>query len=118
MIPHALIPVVDKETGKRLSGNRFNAFPYTLTEEECQPFWIDVQTPRSAEAGEYTANYALTTEKGIQKGTVKLTVWNIELPKTASQGVLFNTKQVKTQQRALVAAEHRMFVAGYDATLE
>lgn len=118
MIPDALIPVVDKTTGKRLSGNRFDAFPYTLNAEECQPFWIDVEIPREAKAGEYTATYALKTENGIQKGTVKLTVWNIELSKELSQGVHFRSKQVKTEQRAIVAAEHKMFAPGYDLELE
>ncbi len=118
MIPDALIPVVDKTTGKRLSGNRFDAFPYTLTEEECQPFWIDVEIPRSAAAGEYTATYALTTDKGIQKGKVKLTVWNIEIAKELSQGVHFRSAQVKTEQRAIIAAEHKMFAPGYDSELE
>ena len=118
MIPDALIPAVDKTTGKKLEGNRFNAFPHTVTSEECQPFWIDVEIPRSAKAGEYTATYALQTNNGIQKGTVKLTVWNIEIAKEASQGVHFRTKQIKTEQRAIVAAEHRMFAPGYDAELE
>lgn len=118
MIPDALIPVVDNTTGKRLSGNRFDAFPYTLTENECQPFWIDVEIPRTAKAGDYTATYAVQTEKGIQKGTVKLTVWNIELAKELSQGVHFRSTQVKTEQRAIIAAQHKMFAPGYDADLE
>ena len=117
MIPDALIPTTDTE-GKKLSGNRFNAFPYALNSDACQPFWIDVQIPRTAQAGEYTATFALVTDNGIQKGTVKLTVWNIEIPKTASQGVHFRSKQIKTQQRAIVAAQHRMFAPGYDMELE
>lgn len=118
MIPDALIPAVDKTTGKKLEGNRFNAFPHTVTAEECQPYWIDVEIPRTAQAGEYTATYALQTDKGIQKGTVKLTVWNIEIAKEASQGVHFRTTQIKTEQRAIIAAQHRMFSPGYDAELE
>ncbi|MBQ5911350.1 MAG: DUF4091 domain-containing protein [Clostridia bacterium] len=118
MIPDALIPAVDNTTGEKLSGNRFNAFPFTLTTEECQPYWIDVEIPRTAEAGEYTATYALQTDSGIQKGTVKLTVWNIELAKELSQGVHFRTAQVKTEQRAIIAAQHKMFAPGYDAELE
>lgn len=117
-IPDALIPVVDPSTGKRLSGNRFDAFPYTLTAEECQPFWIDVEVPRTAKAGEYTATYTLHTDNGVQSGTVKLTVWDIELPKEPSQGVLFRSTQMKTEQRAIVAAQHRMFASGYDIEIE
>ena len=118
MIPDALIPVVDPNTGKKLSGNRFDAFPYTLVAGECQPFWIDVEIPRSAKAGEYTATYTLHTDKGVQTGSVKLTVWDIELSKTPSQGVHFRSTQVKTEQRAIVAAEHRMFSPGYDIEIE
>ncbi len=117
-IPDALIPVVDPSTGKRLSGNRFDAFPYTLTPEECQPFWIDVEIPRNAKAGEYTATYVLHTKNGVQSGTVKLTVWDIELSKQPSQGVHFRSCQVKTEQRAIEAAKHRMFAPGYDIEIE
>ena len=117
MIPDALIPATD-EDGKKLSGYRFSAFPHTLNSEECQPFWIDVEIPRTAAAGEYTATFAVVTDNGIQKGTVKLTVWDIEIAKTASQGVHFRTKQVKTEKRAIVAAQHRMFSPGYDLELE
>ncbi len=118
MIPDALIPVVDPTTGKRLSGNRFDAFPYTLTPEECQPFWIDVEVPRSAKAGEYTATYAVHTDAGAQVGTVTLTVWDIELPKLQSQGIHFRSCQMKTEQRAIVAAQHKMFSPGYDLEIE
>ncbi len=118
MIPDALIPVVDPSTGKRLSGNRFDAFPFTITPEECQPFWIDVQAPRDAKAGEYTATYVLHTENGVQSGSVKLTVWDIELSKEPSQGVHFRSCQMKTEQRAIEAARHRMFAPGYDLEIE
>lgn len=118
MIPDALIPAVDPTTKEKLSGNRFNAFPHTVTAEECQPFWIDVEIPRTAKAGEYTATYTVVTENGVQSGKITLTVWDIEISKTASQGVHFRTTQVKTEQRAMVAAQHRMFSPGYDETLE
>ena len=118
MIPDALIPVVDPTTGEKLSGNRFNAFPHTVTTEECQPFWVDVQIPRDIPAGEYFATFAIKTADGIQKGTVTLTVWNIEISKTSSQGIHFRTSQTKTEQRAIVAAQHRMFAPGYSAELE
>ena len=118
MIPDALIPVVDPSTGKRLSGNRFDAFPYTVVQGECQPFWIDVEVPRDAKAGEYTSTYILYTDNGVQRGTVKLTVWDIEISKELSQGVHFRSCQVKTEQRAIEAAKHKMFAPGYDLELE
>lgn len=118
MIPDALIPVVDPTTGKRLSGNRFDAFPHTLVPGECQPFWIDVEVPRTAKAGKYTATYTVHTDNGVQSGTVTLTVWNIELSKEPSQGVHFRSTQIQTEQRAIVAAKHRMFTPGYDLELE
>lgn len=117
-IPDALIPVVDPVTKERLSGNRFDAFPYTLTTEECQPFWIDVEVPRNAKAGTYNATYTLHTDNGIQKGKVTLTVWDIEISKELSQGVHFRSCQVKTEQRAVEAAKHKMFSPGYDIEIE
>lgn len=118
MIPDALIPVKDPATGKRLSGNRFDAFPYTLTAEECQPFWIDVEVPRSAKAGEYTATYTVHTKNGVQRGKITLTVWDITLSESLSQGVHFRSTQMKTEQRALEAAKHKMFAPGYDIEIE
>ena len=118
MIPDALIPVVDPTTGKRLSGNRFDAFPHTVTPGECQPFWIDVEVPRNTKAGEYTAGYTVHTNDGVQTGKLKLTVWDIELSKEPSQGVHFRSGQVKTEQRAIEAAKHRMFSPGYDLEIE
>jgi len=47
--PDALIPFTDPSTGKPLSGAPLTALPFDVKAGVNQPFWVDVELPRSAE---------------------------------------------------------------------
>src|SRR5450432_523775 len=51
--PDVLIPFKDPTTGQVLNGT-YKAVPYTLAAYHNQPFWIDVNVPRTAVAGNYS----------------------------------------------------------------
>jgi len=109
-IPDALIPVVSPLNNEPLGTEaRFYAFPYTLTKEACQPFFIDIEIPKNAKAGLYTATYEMQSDGGLQGGEVTLRVWDITLSETLSQGSFFLSRSAKSEQKAEEAAKHKMF---------
>ena len=76
----ALIPLVDPESGGKVSGGEIPAMPALLAAGQNQPFWIDVFIPRDSPPGKYAARYTFSSDKGTSVGNVTLTVWNFELP--------------------------------------
>lgn len=80
--PDALIPFTDPSTGKPLSGAPLTALPCDVKAGVNQPFWVDVEVPRSAEPGEYAGTYTVTGDQGSMTGPISVTVWNFALPKT------------------------------------
>lgn len=75
-----LIPFTDPETGKPPSGARYSAVPFDVKAGNNQPIWVDVFVPRSAQAGNYTGSYTVTSDRGTFTGAVSLKVWNFTLP--------------------------------------
>jgi hypothetical protein len=78
--PDALIPFTDPDTGKPLSGARITAVPFDVKTGANQPIWVDLFVPRSAEPGEYSGTYTVTSNQGNFTGSVSLKVWNFTLP--------------------------------------
>jgi Domain of unknown function (DUF4091) len=78
--PDALIPRVD-----RYSGERRNAFPFTLIRRHAQPIWIEVYIPPSTVPGIYRGDVAMTID-GQREATIPVSVevWNFALPSTSS----------------------------------
>lgn len=118
-IPDALIPVKNPQTGEKMSStSRFYAFPFTLNNTACQPFFVDVEIPRDAVAGEYTAVYEMQTDKGTQGGVVTLKVWDITLSKVNSQGSFFGSWSGSTKEKAEEAVKNRMFIQTSDSAFQ
>ncbi len=80
--PDALIPFVNPNTGAPLSGGTYVPLPYALAGDHNQPFWIDINVPRSAVAGTYTGTVLVSSSVGTTTVDVTLTVWNFSLPVT------------------------------------
>jgi len=80
--PDALIPFTEPSTGKPLSGAPLTAVPCDVKASFNQPFWVDLEVPRSAEPGVYTGTYTVISTQGSVTGPISLTVWNFALPKT------------------------------------
>jgi hypothetical protein len=57
---------------------------------------VDLEVPRSAEPGEYTGTYTVTSDQGSVTGAISLTVWNFALPKTPHLKSAFLFFQVGT----------------------
>ena len=76
----ALIPFTDPETGKPLSGARYTAVPFDVKAGQNQPVWVDLNVPRSAEPGEYTGTYTVSSKQGDVTGSITVKVWNFALP--------------------------------------
>jgi len=114
-IPDALIPVLNPETGEKLSGARFTALPYSIPKRTVQPFFIDVLIPRDAIAGDYTATVSLVSENLTRTFEVNLKVWDITLSKVQTQGSYFNLFAPKYYKAmAVEAAKNRIFINGTD----
>lgn len=111
MIADALIPVKNPTTNEVLtSDSRFYAFPYELDNTACQPFFIDVQIPRDAAAGTYTATYEMQSDKGAIGGIVTLNVYDITLSEIQIQGSYFGSWSSASEAKVVEAAKNRMFI--------
>ena len=77
--PDALIPFKDPSTGQVLNGT-YKAVPYTLAANHNQPFWIDINVPRTAVAGNYSGTVTVSTSLGTFTIPITLQVWNFTLP--------------------------------------
>ena len=84
MVPDALIPFTDPDTGAPLSGARFDAIPYDVPAGENAPFWVDVSVPRDATPGTYFGVVHVTSDHGGVDVPVTLTVWKFALPNQPS----------------------------------
>src|SRR5712691_1053237 len=78
--PDGLIPFKDPATGLDLSGQSLDAVPYNIPGNQNQPFWVDINVPRSAAAGPYTGTITVTSSQGSWTVGVSLQVWNFTLP--------------------------------------
>ncbi|HEU0054972.1 MAG TPA: hypothetical protein VFQ39_17420, partial [Longimicrobium sp.] len=77
--PDALVPDVDEVVGERR-----NAFPFDVPGGESRSIWAQVQVPTGAAAGDYSGTVTVTWSGGSVDVPVTLTVWDFELPATAS----------------------------------
>ncbi len=78
--PDGLIPFKDPATGLDLTGQTLDAVPYNIPVNQNQPFWVDINVPRSAAAGTYTGTITVTSSQGSWTVGVSLQVWNFTLP--------------------------------------
>jgi Domain of unknown function (DUF4091) len=78
--PDGLIPFKDPATGLDLTGAILDAVPYNIPGDQNQPFWVDINVPRSAVAGTYTGTITVTSSQGSWTVGVNLQVWNFTLP--------------------------------------
>src|SRR6266853_2830997 len=78
--PAGLIPFKDPATGLDLAGQTLDAVPYNIPGNQNQPFWVDINVPRSAAAGTYTGTITVTSAQGSWTVGVSLQVWNFTLP--------------------------------------
>jgi hypothetical protein len=102
--PDALIPFTDPATGKPLSGAPLTAVPFDLKAGNNQPIWVDLLVPRTAQAGQYTGTYTVTSKQGDVTGPIALTVWNFTLPATPalkSAFLFFQAGTLAAQQELL-----------------
>jgi hypothetical protein len=76
----ALIPFTDPDTGKPLSGASIAAVPFEVKTGNNQPIWVDLSVPRTAEPGQYTGTYTVSSNQGNFTGSITLKVWNFALP--------------------------------------
>ena len=78
--PDPLIPRVD-----RYSGERRNAFPFTVNRGRNQPLWIEIFVPPNTVPGTYSGR-AIVTSPGLPEITVPITlrVWNFSLPSSST----------------------------------
>ena len=94
----ALIPFTDPETGKPLSGAALTAVPFDVEPGNNQPIWVDLLVPRTAEAGQYSGTYTVTSDQGSFNGPISLTVWNFTMPETPSLKTAFLFSHAGTQE--------------------
>jgi uncharacterized protein (TIGR03382 family) len=77
--PDALVPAVDDVVGEQR-----NAFPFDVQDGESRAVWVEYHVPQGAKPGAYRGGVKVTTGEGEAVVSVTLTVWDFELPSTAS----------------------------------
>jgi hypothetical protein len=102
--PDALIPFTDPDTGKPLSGAKLTAVPFDVKSGNNQPVWVDLLVPQSAQPGNYSGAYTVTSNQGNFTGTISLKVWNFALPTapTLKSSFLFFQAGTLAAQRELL----------------
>jgi MYXO-CTERM domain-containing protein len=76
--PDALVPDVDP-----IMGEKRNAFPFDVPAGESRAVLVDIHVPANAAAGTYTGTLNVTGGATAQVA-VTLTVWDFEIPSTAT----------------------------------
>src|ERR1700676_1737377 len=105
--PDPLIPFNDPATGKALSGT-YDAVPYALAGNHNQPFWIDINVPRTAVAGHYSGTVTVTTSLGTFTLPITLQVWNFTLPVAPRLKASFGFGGSATVADLAVLLQHRI----------
>jgi len=77
--PDALVPAVDDVVGERR-----NAFPFDVRDGESRAVWVEYRVPPGTKPGVYRGGVRITSAEGEAVVPVTLTVWDFELPSTAS----------------------------------
>jgi hypothetical protein len=106
--PDALIPFTDPTTGKALKGASLTAVPFGLKAGTNQPIWVDLLVPETAEPGQYSGFYTVTSNQGKITGPISLKVWNFTLPKAPSLKSSFLFFQVGTLAAQQELLRHKL----------
>src|SRR6202049_707281 len=105
--PDPLIPFKDPATGQALNGT-YDAVPYALAGNHNQPFWIDINVPRTAVAGHYSGTVTVTTSLGTFTLPITLQVWNFSLPVAPRLKASFGFSGNTTVAENEVLLQHRI----------
>lgn len=73
-----------------------------------QPIWIDIFVPPNAQPGRYHAELTVTSDHGVAKGAVGLTVWDFELPKSPYLDSLFVVRNERNIHAAVELLRNRL----------
>lgn len=107
--PDALIPF-------SAPGGRYKAIPVDVNPGRNQPFWVDVSVPRNAVPGQYSGTYRVTAQNGTLEGSLRLTVWNFELPQRPSLLSFVPLWNTKTKAARLELLKHRLMPGRVEPT--
>jgi glycosyl hydrolase family 123 len=99
----ALIPEVSDAANGRL-----RAFPFDLEAGRNQPIWVDIFVPRDAVAGTYTGAFEVRSLQGRNRGRVRLTVWNFELPVKPSLASSFGLQRDRSTAAYELILRHKL----------
>jgi len=78
--PDALIPFTDPNTGQPIYGAQIEAVPFSVTQYQNQPIWVDLLVPANATPGTYYGSYTVTANQGSYTGYVTVNVWHFTMP--------------------------------------
>jgi hypothetical protein len=99
----ALVPEV-----RDVANVRFRAFPFDLEAGRNQPIWVDIFVPRDTVAGTYTGAFEVRSSQGNDRGRVRLTVWNFELPVKPSLVSSFGLQRARSAPAYEVILRHKL----------
>ena len=99
----ALVPEVSDAANVRL-----RAFPFDLEAGRNQPIWVDIFVPRDTVAGTYTGAFEVRSSQGNDRGRVRLTVWNFELPVKPSLVSSFGLQRDRSAAAYEVILRHKL----------
>lgn len=105
--PEPLVPFVDPQTGKDLSGALLDAVPFELAAHKNQPIWVDVFVPRNVQAGQYKGIFTVTSQQGNIDVALTLNVWNFELPLKPSLFAATQLWNAKNRESHIELLKHK-----------
>ena len=116
--PDALIPFFHPDTGAPLAGGELKAVPFDVEALCDQPIWVDVFVPRDAAPGDYTTTFTVTSDQGEATVSLRLKVWDFELPLKPSLKSWFALNRSANRASYQELLRHKMMPSQVDPALE
>ncbi|MGF1988234.1 MAG: glycoside hydrolase domain-containing protein [Nostoc sp. ZfuVER08] len=103
-----LIPFVNPENKKDITGAELDAVPFNLKAGYNQPIWVDIFVPRNTQAGNYEGTFTVSSDQGKMAGKIHLKVWNFELPIKPSLNSEFTFYEHEDKSEMIELLKHKL----------
>lgn len=103
-----LIPFINPESKKDITGAELDAVPFNLKAGNNQPIWVDIFVPRKTQAGDYEGTYTVNSDQGAIAGKIHLKVWDFELPIKPSLNSEFTFYEREDKSEMIELLKHKL----------
>ncbi|RCJ24484.1 hypothetical protein A6S26_18080 [Nostoc sp. ATCC 43529] len=103
-----LIPFINSESKKDITGAELDAVPFNLKAGNNQPIWVDIFVPRNTQAGDYRGTFTVNSDQGAIAGKIHLKVWDFELPIKPSLNSEFTFYEHEDKSEMIELLKHKL----------